>query len=110
MIDKRYWIGFDRIRGIGSVRTKKLLDFFGDLSDAWCAERSALKEAGLPDKIIAEFIKIRREIDLDKEVLKKEHNRNLEIQGKVLQSVMEAHPDIKLEAHRRKTPLPLFDK
>jgi hypothetical protein len=40
----------------------------------------------------------------------KEHERNLEIQGKVLQSVVQVHPDIKLEAHKRKTPLPLFDE
>ena len=40
----------------------------------------------------------------------KEHNRTLEIQSKVLQSVVQSHPDIKLEAHKRKTPLPLFNE
>ena len=45
--------------------------------------------------------------DFDK-VFKKEHNRTLEIQGRVLQSVIDSHPNIKLKAHERKTPLPLF--
>jgi len=36
------------------------------------------------------------------------HNRTLEIQSKVLQATIKAHPDIKLQAYQRKTPLPVF--
>ena len=67
MDDRRYWIGFDQIRGIGSVRTKMLLDYFGDLSEAWKSNPTSLREAGLPEKIVSSFVKIRREIDLEKE-------------------------------------------
>ena len=70
MENKGYWIGFDQIRGIGSVRTKKLLDFFGDLSEAWKANPSSLQEAGLPEKIVNSFVKIRGEINLENELEK----------------------------------------
>ena len=36
-----YWVGLNKIRGIGSVKTKKLLDYFGDLSLAWTASEKA---------------------------------------------------------------------
>jgi len=67
MDDRRYWIGFDQIRGIGSVRTKMLLDYFGDLSQAWKSDLASLRKAGLPEKVVNTFLKLRREIDLEKE-------------------------------------------
>lgn len=67
MDERRYWIGFDQIRGIGSVRTKMLLNYFGDLSEAWKSSPSLLLEAGLPKKIVSSFVKLRREINLEKE-------------------------------------------
>jgi DNA processing protein len=70
MDNRGYWVGFDKVRGIGSVRTKKLLDYFGDLSEAWNANTVALTEAGLPPKIIKSFLKIRDEIDLEGELEK----------------------------------------
>lgn len=70
MDGRGYWIGFNQIRGIGSVRTKKLLDFFGDISVAWKASPSSLLEAGLPEKIVQSFIKSREEIDLESELEK----------------------------------------
>jgi DNA processing protein len=69
LMDTRgYWVGFDKVRGIGSVRTKLLLDYFGDLSEAWKANSSMLIEAGLPKKVVAAFLKIRDEIDLSFEM------------------------------------------
>jgi DNA processing protein len=44
-----------------------LLNYFGDLSEAWKSSPSLLLEAGLPPKIVGSFVKIRREIDLEKE-------------------------------------------
>ena len=67
MDDRRYWIGFDQIRGIGSVRTKMLLDYFGDLCEAWKSDSASLRKAGLPEKVVNEFVKLRHEIDLEKE-------------------------------------------
>ena len=68
MDTKAYWIGFDRIRGIGSVRTNKLLDYFGDLSEAWKATSDQLAEAGMPKKVAADILKFRKELDLEAEL------------------------------------------
>ena len=70
MDDHQYWIGFDRVRGIGSIRTSQLLEFFGDLKTAWFADATELRQAGLPDKVIVELSKIRSEIDLEEELAK----------------------------------------
>jgi DNA processing protein len=39
MGDRTFWIGFNKVRGIGYVRTMKLLNFFGDLDLAWNANK-----------------------------------------------------------------------
>ncbi len=46
MIDKRYWIGFNLIKGIGAVRMQALIQHFGDLEVAWKAMPSELARAG----------------------------------------------------------------
>jgi len=68
MDPKAFWIGFNKVRGIGPVRTKKLLDFFGDLSHAWNAAEDKLLESGLGKKIVHDFIEVRKTIDLDFEL------------------------------------------
>ncbi len=37
MDDKKYWIGFNLIKGIGAVRMQALIQHFGDLEAAWKA-------------------------------------------------------------------------
>jgi DNA processing protein len=49
---KRYWVGFNLVKGIGSARTRALLDYFGNLEMAWHAPVDALRSAGLSPKII----------------------------------------------------------
>lgn len=63
--EKKYWIGLNLVRGIGSVRFQQILTYFGDLSIAWEAPPEAFKEAGLPERALAHFLKLRHEIDLD---------------------------------------------
>ena len=47
--DKKYWIGFNLVRGIGAVRFQQILSFFGDLSIAWQAQlRLSRKQVCLP--------------------------------------------------------------
>lgn len=65
MDPKAYWVGFNLIKGIGSVRFQALKDYFGDLEIAWNAPISALKETGLPEKICERISQIRKDIDLD---------------------------------------------
>lgn len=65
MDQKAYWVGFNHIKGIGSVRLKSLVDFFSDLSVAWQAPAEALQAAGLPPKIIQNLQRFRKQVDLE---------------------------------------------
>lgn len=66
--EKKYWVAFNRIRGIGAVRTKKLLNFFGELSEAWVAPPSALEQAGLGKHLVTSLIEERERMDLEREI------------------------------------------
>jgi DNA processing protein len=66
MDDKRYWIGFNLIKGIGAVRLQALIQHFGDLEVAWKASPADLVEAGLGRKVIERVIQARAEVDLGK--------------------------------------------
>ena len=66
MDEKRYWIGFTIVKGIGSVRFKKLLGYFGNAKTAWEASPADLTEAGLSAKLTDRVVAIRRKVDLDK--------------------------------------------
>ena len=46
MHDLRYWIGFNRVYGIGPAKVRALIDHFGALDQAWHAAIFDLKEAG----------------------------------------------------------------
>jgi len=67
MEEKLFWIGFNKVKGIGSVRTKNLLDYFGKLSLAWEASSHDLRQAGLGPKTIDAFLQERKTIDLSAE-------------------------------------------
>ncbi len=62
---KLYWIGFNLVKGIGAVRFRALLDFFGDPAIAWQAPTDALQNAGLSPKIIENLVKLRRQVSLE---------------------------------------------
>jgi DNA processing protein len=64
---RKYWIGFNYVKGIGPVRFQKLLDFFGKPEIAWQAPVEALREAGLSEKIAENVVRTRNTISLDKE-------------------------------------------
>lgn len=87
MDPKVFWVGFNRIRGIGSVKTKKLLDFFGDLSVAWTATENTLLEAGLNPKAVKSFIQSRDSINLEDD-----YNRILEKGIKVITILEDNYP------------------
>jgi len=58
---KAFWVGFNLVRGIGAVRLRGLLDFFGSLEVAWQAPADALHAAGLSPKIVENLLKVRAE-------------------------------------------------
>ncbi len=66
MSDKRYWVGFNLVKGIGAVRLQALRDHFGDLSIAWQAPLDALRAAGLGPKVAERLLQVRAGIDLDR--------------------------------------------
>lgn len=66
MNDKKYWVGFNLIKGIGAVRMQGLVAYFGDLESAWKANPLELAEAGLGSKVIERVVQARDGVDLDK--------------------------------------------
>jgi DNA processing protein len=66
MLDKRYWIGFNLIKGIGAVRMQALIRHFGELETAWKAAPVDLARAGLGLKLIERILQARQNVDLEK--------------------------------------------
>ena len=69
-MDKRYWVGFNLVKGIGAVRLQALLDHFGDLASAWQAPADGLTAAGLSPKLVERVVQARSNIDLDQVMAK----------------------------------------
>lgn len=63
---RAYWVGFNLVKGIGAVRLKALLEYFGSLEVAWNAPLDAYYQIGLPQKVIEKFQGIRRDVNLEK--------------------------------------------
>jgi len=68
--DKRYWVGFNLVKGIGAVRLQALCNHFGDLALAWQAPADALQAAGLSPKLAERVAQVRAGVDLDKYLTK----------------------------------------
>ncbi|MGZ9234308.1 MAG: DNA-processing protein DprA [Anaerolineales bacterium] len=66
MNGKKYWIGFNLIKGIGAVRMQALIQYFGDLEVAWNAAPSELARAGLGLKLIERITQARQNVNLEK--------------------------------------------
>jgi DNA processing protein len=65
MDDKKYWVGFNLIKGIGAVRMQGLVAYFGDLEIAWNASAPELMEAGLNAKLAEKVLGAKKQIDLN---------------------------------------------
>lgn len=65
MDDKRFWVGFNLVRGIGAVRLQALINHFGDASTAWQAAPEELRSSGLTPKVLERLIEIRKDVNLD---------------------------------------------
>ncbi len=68
MRDARYWVGFNRVYGVGPAKVHALIDHFGNLDMAWNAEPGDLREAGLDRRSIENLLKARKTLDLDQEI------------------------------------------
>lgn len=58
-------MGFNLVKGIGAVRLKQIIDFFGTLEIAWNSPQEGFLAAGLPSKVVENFQQVRRQVDLD---------------------------------------------
>lgn len=65
-----YWIGFNKVRGIGAARLRALLDYFGSVEKAWNAPGDALREIGLDRRSSANLLETRSKLDLAAELTK----------------------------------------
>ena len=63
--ETKRWVGFNVFDGIGPVRFKLLLDYFGTAAAAWKAPVDTLKKIHLGDKLSEGFDHFRKTYDLD---------------------------------------------
>jgi DNA processing protein len=63
---RKYWVGFNLVKGIGAVRLRTLLETFGDVCSAWNASPESLRAAGLSAKLIQNLVQLRADISLEK--------------------------------------------
>jgi DNA processing protein len=68
MSDLRYWVGFNKVRGIGPLRLRALLDAYGNIERAWHASAEQLSRAGLDSRSVKNLVRARSELDLDQEL------------------------------------------
>ena len=61
--EREYWVAFNHIRGVGSMRMQKLLAAFGSLKQAWTAPRPSLLAAGLDERTVQSICTERGSID-----------------------------------------------
>jgi DNA processing protein len=64
---KRFWIGFNLVPGIGSAGTRALIEHFGDLEVAWHAHAGEVAAAGINKRAVDSFISVRSKLDLERE-------------------------------------------
>jgi DNA processing protein len=70
--DVRYWIGFNRIPGIGPSRLAALREYFGDIEAAWHASAASLRAVGLPQDVLERLLYFRQRMDLEAELCRVE--------------------------------------
>jgi len=63
--DLAYWVGFNRVRGIGPLRLRALLDTYGSIERAWHAPAEQLSRVGLDNRSVKNLLKARSEVDLE---------------------------------------------
>ncbi len=64
----QYWLGFNKVPGIGARRLRSLIDTFGHVEAAWHASPQALAAAGLDRRALDNLLQLRRTLDLEAEL------------------------------------------
>lgn len=68
--DLKYWLGLNKIQGVGAVKIKRLCNYFDSMQTAWQAGFDDFKKAGIDDKTTENIISERKNIDLNFEIEK----------------------------------------
>jgi DNA processing protein len=68
----RFWVGFSKVAGIGPVRLRALLDYYGDIEAAWQANPGEWRAIGLNRRLVENLVKVRQSLDLEAELEKLE--------------------------------------
>lgn len=76
--ETKYWIAFSVFPGIGPIRFKLLLDYFGTAKAAWGATHELLRNIKLGEKLTDQFIHFRKSFDLD-DYLKKLERQHIAV-------------------------------
>ncbi|NLX11646.1 MAG: DNA-protecting protein DprA [Chloroflexi bacterium] len=63
---RKYWLGFNVIKGIGPVRLRALRQHFGSLEAAWNAPEADLLTAGLNRSVLQNMLQARHSVNLDR--------------------------------------------
>jgi len=61
--EKKAWVAFSVFQGIGPIRFKLLLDYFGSAQKAFKASEKSLREIGLGEKLVKIFLSFRKNFD-----------------------------------------------
>lgn len=77
-MDRRYWVGFNFVKGIGPVRLQSLMGYFGNLEIAWKAPLEVLRAAGLGQKLAERVVQVRNDLDLE-QVMKRLEKCNISV-------------------------------
>ncbi|MBN1149117.1 MAG: DNA-processing protein DprA [Anaerolineales bacterium] len=75
---KKYWVGFNLVKGIGPARLRALLDHFGAVEHAWRASPVELEAAGLNSRLV-ESLQQTRSSDLLENTWKRIHAKGISV-------------------------------
>jgi len=65
MSDLNYWLGFNRVTGIGPAKIQALLAAYGSLERAWTAGEAELRDLGFDSRTLQNLREARETLDLD---------------------------------------------
>jgi DNA processing protein len=66
MDELNYWLALNKVKGIGAVRFRALLEAFGTAQQAWEATPNKLIEAGIGQTVLNNFLSTREKIDVER--------------------------------------------
>lgn len=78
MDPKAYWVGFNLVKGIGAARLRQIQEFFGSLETAWNSPAAGLLSAGLPQKVVDNFVRMKPQVDLDR-IMERIHTQGVKV-------------------------------